>query len=168
MSEINLIAALSYDGVIGKDNSLPWPNISADMIKFKDLTMGWPVIMGRKTWQSIPQKLRPLRNRQNVVISSSIEPQNGMEAFGNFHAAIDHLKHWDKVWVIGGGMIYKEALLSDIIDKMYLTLVDGDWKGDKFFPRIDKSKWEIEHMGGALGKGDVPDVIFREYTRKKL
>lgn len=131
---ISAIAALSNDRSIGLDNQLLW-NIPADLKRFKEITDGHPVIMGRKTWESIPEKFRPLPNRTNIIVTR----QNDFQTLGTLvaHSIEDAFKKAEEIdreeiFVIGGQQIYEQALPK--IQKLYLTLVDSDKKGDTFFP----------------------------------
>lgn len=121
-----IIAAIGKNRVIGKDGKLPW-HISDDLKRFKRLTTGHAVLMGRKTFESLG---KPLANRRNVVLSSKKIPN--VETYPSIEAALKALAHQDKVFVIGGGEIY--AQLLDRADALYLTLVDNDFEGDAFFP----------------------------------
>ena len=124
--KLALIVAVARNRVIGKGGTLPW-HISEDLKRFKRLTTGHTVLMGRKTFASIG---RPLPNRRNVVISST--PQPGVETYRTVPEALEALKDQEKVFVIGGGQLY--ACLLDSADELYLTLVDKDVEGDTYFP----------------------------------
>ncbi|MEK7551639.1 MAG: dihydrofolate reductase [Patescibacteria group bacterium] len=137
---INIIAAIDSKKGIGKDNKLIW-HISDDLKRFKSLTLNHPIIMGRKTFQSIgkalPQRTNivitndPNFTAENVVIVSSIEE------------AITKAKEsegFEEIYIIGGGQIYKQALDKDLVDRLYLTLVEGDFKADTFFPDYSNFK----------------------------
>jgi|AntRauTorckE6833_2_1112554.scaffolds.fasta_scaffold23719_3 dihydrofolate reductase len=135
---ISAIAALGNQRQIGKDNELLW-NIPEDLQRFKELTSGKAVIMGRKTWQSLPESVRPLPGRENIVLTRDenfVAP--GSVVKDDIESAINYAKKWsgknnhDEVFIIGGETIYKQALPQT--DKLYLTLVDSDEEGDTFFP----------------------------------
>jgi dihydrofolate reductase len=128
--KLAIIVAIARNRVIGKDGKLPW-HISEDLKRFKRLTTGHAVLMGRKTFESIG---RPLPNRRNVVISST--PQPGVETFRTVAEALEALKDQEKVFVIGGGQLY--ASLLDSADELYLTLVDQNIEGDTFFPPYEQ------------------------------
>jgi dihydrofolate reductase len=121
-----IVAAIGKNRVIGQDGKLPW-HISEDLKRFKKLTSGHTVLMGRKTFESIG---KPLSNRRNVVISSKHIPN--VETYPSIEAALTALADQDKVFIIGGGQIY--AQLLDRADELYLTLVDKRVEGDAFFP----------------------------------
>ena len=139
---ISIIAAIARNGVIGKDSKLPW-YLPGDLRRFKALTTGFPVIMGRKTFESLGG---PLKDRRNIVIASKIphtcachyyfRVTNLQEALGLSQRLSPKPQ---EVFVIGGAVLFKEALL--IADKMYLTLIDQDFEGDVFFPQYDKNDW---------------------------
>jgi dihydrofolate reductase len=127
--KIALIAAIARNGVIGVRGGLPW-HISDDLKRFKRLTRGHTVLMGRKTWESIG---RPLVDRRNVVISSA--PVEGAERYETPEAALTALEGTDLLFVIGGGSLYRYFL--DRADALYLTLVDREVEGDTHFPPYD-------------------------------
>ena len=146
MSQIILIAAMAENRVIGKDNAIPWP-LKEGLGNFKELTMGWPCIMGRKTWDSLPKK--PLPGRLNVIVTSSVpaaaaqtSPQDPL-FFTSLSAAIEHCARYEKVFIIGGESIYKQAL--PLADKIELTLIHKEYDGDTFFPEIDMDYWKISN-----------------------
>ena len=135
---ISLIAAVSKNGVIGNEGDLPW-NLPSDLKKFKEITDNKPIIMGRKTWDSIG---RPLPNRDNIVISRNVNLEiNGGIICSSPDEAISIAKikanerGGEELMVIGGGYIYKEFM--DVADKLYITEVDLEVKGDAYFPKID-------------------------------
>ncbi|MEK6983683.1 MAG: type 3 dihydrofolate reductase [Nanoarchaeota archaeon] len=137
---ISLIAAMGKNRVIGKDNSLPW-RLAEDMKRFKELTSGKPVVMGRKTFESIG---RPLPNRKNIILTR--DKNYKTEGCIVVHSADEALKAAEgneEVMVIGGAKIYEEFLPR--ANKMYLTLIDEDFKGDAYFPEYDKNEWKEIH-----------------------
>jgi dihydrofolate reductase len=137
---VSLIVAMTPEGVIGRDNDLPW-RLPDDLKRFKALTMGRPVIMGRRTWDSIG---RPLPGRTSIVLSRSatFAPQ-GAIVVPDLERALDAAGAVDEAFVIGGAQVY--ALALPIARRLYLTLVHGDVAGDARFPTIDPQHWrEIE------------------------
>ena len=143
---ISIIVAFAEENVIGKDNSLIW-HISDDLKRFKKLTSGHPIIMGRKTYESLPFK--PLPNRKNIVISS----QNniffkGATTVNSYENALKECKQEAKVFICGGASIYNYFL--QIADELYITKVYKKFEGDTFFPEIDYSKWQIKSKSGKL------------------
>ena len=150
-----ILVAVSPEGIIGKDNTIPW-HYSADLKRFKRLTTGNTIIMGRKTWESFPKK--PLPNRRNIVITrSSIE---NIECFKSIDDALQTCE--GDVWFIGGAGIYQEAMQkADIID---MTLVPDNVTGEKciYFPEIDKS-WKEGETKTLDGE---PKLKHKTYTRR--
>jgi dihydrofolate reductase len=145
--KISLIAALTDDGVIGRDGKIPW-HISEDLKRFKAKTMGHPVIMGRKTFESIVASLgKPLPGRTNVIITRNKEYRPvGTLVFGSLHDALMYLRsrREPQVFIIGGGEIYRDAI--ERADEMLLTFVHEKYEGDTFFPKFDAAQWEeISH-----------------------
>ena len=144
--KVSLIVAVSQNGVIGNDNDLIW-HLPKDMKFFKDTTLDHHVIMGRKNFESIPHKFRPLPNRTNVVVTKQADYfakdciiVNSVEEGLNIAR-----KNGDKEpFIIGGGQIYKLALERDLVDKIYLTKVHYNFEGDTFFPTL-ASKWKETH-----------------------
>jgi len=137
---IALIAAISTNNCIGKDNTLPW-HIPEDLKHFKEITTGHSVLMGRNTWESIPDKFRPLPNRHNIIITSDKDyalPE-GVEKHTSLDEALTAYKDKD-VYVIGGASIYKQTI--DRADQLYITEVHKMVDGDTFFPEIDTHMWQ--------------------------
>ena len=146
---ISIIAAVSENGVIGKDGGLPW-KISADLKRFKELTMGLPIIMGRKTFESIG---RALPGRTNIVITRDLNYQaTGCTVAGSLEQAIKKAEKTgsNEVFIIGGGEIYRAAI--KIADTLYLTLVHATVSGDTFFPDYSEFKNAVSSEEG-LGSG---------------
>lgn len=171
MNEITLsiIVATARNNVIGKNNQLPW-HLPQDLQYFKSKTIGKPVIMGRKTFESIG---RPLPNRTNIVITRSSDwSYQGVMVAHNLTDAIEKAKKvlnmQDKspmeAMIIGGAEIYKTAL--SIVDKIYLTLIKRDVEGDAWFPVLPDDKWELAQVHpGDLDASELHE--FRIYERKK-
>jgi dihydrofolate reductase len=143
---VSLIVAVSENKVIGKDNDLVW-NLPTDMKFFKDTTKNHFVIMGRRNYESIPSKFRPLPNRTNVIVSR----QEKLEAEGcivvdSIEKAIELAKvaKDQEPFIIGGGQIYKYAIDNQLIDRVYLTRVHTEIEGDTFFEDLDDS-WKLVH-----------------------
>ena len=161
---LSLIVAMASNHVIGVENDLPW-HIPADLQHFKSLTTGKPVIMGRKTFQSIVDRIgKPLPGRPNFVISSSFS-YPGVDVFPDLETAITEagLEHpTSELMIIGGASIYEQAI--NLVDRMYLTIIHRDYKGDAKFPEYNKSAWnEIER---DTREGD-PAYSFITLDRKK-
>lgn len=132
MSRITLVAAVARDGAIGRDNALLW-HLPEDLARFKALTLGKPVVMGRKTWDSIPTKFRPLPGRRNLVVSRSVSELPGAEVFASLDAALAACAAEPEVCIIGGAEIY--ALALPRADRLALTEVDVVYPdADRHFP----------------------------------
>jgi len=127
---ISLIVAASTNNVIGKDNRLLW-HLPSDMKFFRELTTGGTVIMGRRTWESIPERFRPLPGRRNLVLSRGGEIE-GAEVFTSLEAALEAAD--GDVFVIGGGATYEAAL--PLADRVYATEIDAEVEGDTRFPEL--------------------------------
>jgi dihydrofolate reductase len=166
MTIISLVVAASRNGIIGKDGGLPW-HISSDLKLFKQITMGKPVVMGRKTWDSLPRK--PLPGRQNIVISRKLDiPLQGAEAARNIEEALALAKvdHPDEIAVIGGGEIYR--LFWPLADQIYLTEVDLEVEGDTVFPKINPAEWELlSSEQHERGPNDSASFILKRFRRRK-
>ncbi len=147
MSEIIIIAAVSENNVIGKYGKIPW-HISEDLQRFKRLTLNHPVIMGRKTYESLPVK--PLKDRVNIVLtrdrsftSPSIVVKNSLKD------ALDYCKKYDKAFLIGGQSVFEEGL--KIADTLELTRVHGSYEGDAFFPEVNFNEWTLKNREDKTG-----------------
>jgi dihydrofolate reductase len=137
MTIVSLIAAVARNGGIGRDNALLW-RLPEDMARFKALTLGHPVIMGRKTWDSLPAKFRPLPGRRNLVLSRDAALQvDGAEVFASLTDALNACADAAHVSVIGGAQIYAEAM--PFADRLELTEIDADFDADVFFPAWDRA-----------------------------
>lgn len=137
---LGLIWAQAEDGVIGADGVMPW-HIPEDMAHFKTVTMGHPVIMGRRTWESLPPRFRPLQGRRNIVVTRQPEwAAEGAEVAHDPDAALA-LAGDAEAWVIGGGSLYRAFV--DEADVLEVTEVDGQYAGDTHAPAIG-SRWRLE------------------------
>lgn len=163
--KVSIIVATSLNHAIGKDNQLLW-HLPADLKFFKTTTMGCPVVMGRKTFQSIG---RTLPGRQNVVITRdqtfNADKHYDLTVVGSIDEALVKLHSEKEVFIIGGGEIYKQSI--DSVDTIYITLVHTVIDGDVYFPEIDKSKfdlvWEEKHLADEKNKFDY---TFQKFERK--
>ena len=137
--KVTLIAAIDENGVLGKDNQLIW-HIPEDLKRFKRLTTGHSIIMGRKTFESLP---KALPNRHNIVVTRNQNySKEDVTVCHSLEAAIGFTKDDDQPFIIGGGEIYKQAIgLADVIE---LTRIHSQFEGDVFFPEIDSKKWTVE------------------------
>lgn len=136
---VSIIVAVAKNGVIGDKNSLLW-HISEDLRFFKQTTSGHPVIMGRRTYESLG---RPLPNRTNVVISRTTTAIEGCTVARSLEEAVAMFPHDEEIFIIGGAQIY--ALALDIADRIYITRVEHEYEGDTSFPTWDESQWHLVH-----------------------
>jgi dihydrofolate reductase len=135
--KMSIIAAIADNGIIGKNNKLIW-HLPADLKHFRELTMGKPIIMGRKTFEAIG---KPLPGRRNIVISQDpLRSCPNCDFYISFEAALNAVKDANEIMIIGGADIYKLAL--PFAQKMYLTLVHHNFDGDTYFPEWNKNEWE--------------------------
>ena len=134
----SLIVATALNGVIGKDNQMPW-HLPADLAWFRQNTTGKPVIMGRKTFESIG---RPLPKRINIVLSRKPYEYEGVIWKESLESALEAVKESEEIMLIGGGELFKQYL--PYADKLYLTQIQADIDGDTFFPLLNWDEWEIE------------------------
>jgi dihydrofolate reductase len=153
--EIIIIAAMAENRVIGKDNALPW-SLQADLAHFKELTDGWPCVMGRKTWESLPR--RPLPGRLNVVVSRTTrETVPAVKVVPSLAAALEHCSSYRKIFICGGASIYREAL--PLATGIELTVIRQKYEGDTFFPEIDPAQW------AKTNSVDFDTFSFVSYTK---
>jgi dihydrofolate reductase len=163
---LSIIVAVSDNGVIGKDNDLIW-HLPADLKHFKETTKGHVVIMGRKNYESIPDRFRPLPGRTNIIISRNKKyDAKDCVLVSSIGEAIDKAKAIGEkeAFIIGGGEIYRQSLT--LSDKIYLTRVHADFDGDTFFDDLDKGVWEIKDS--LFRKADEKnkfDISFQIYEK---
>ena len=145
--QINLIVAIAKSNSgIGKNNQLLW-HLPADMQFFKQSTVGYPVITGRKNYESIPQKFRPLTEKKNIILTHKKNYNApGATIVNTIHEALNEAKkeQKNKCFVIGGGEIYKLFLEQNLVDKLIITWVDATIIADTFFPKLDLSNWDLK------------------------
>ncbi len=163
---LSLIAAVARNGVIGDGKSLLW-HLPEDQRHFKRHTLGHPVIMGRKTWDSLPPAYRPLPGRRNVVVTRDAHwHAEGAEAAPSLEAALARTAGADKAFVIGGAEIYAQSLPH--VDELLLTEIDRDYVGDTVFPAWDRDAFvELEREHRHAGAPNDFDYAFVTYERKK-
>ncbi len=165
MTVISLVYAISRNGVIGRDGGLPW-KVSGDLKNFKAVTMGKPVIMGRKTWDSLPRK--PLPGRLNIVISRNrdLEAQ-GAVVVATTDAALDlamAIKH-EEICVIGGAEIFRQMLPR--ATRVYLTLIEANVEGDVMLPSLPPQEWrQVRSEHHEQQPGDSAGFTFSVLERK--
>ncbi len=157
---IRLVVAYTQGRVIGKDGGMPW-NLPADLAHFKKVTLGYPIIMGRKTWLSLR---RPLPGRRNIVLSKDPSLKlTGADCFTDLKTALNSCNDTNTVCVIGGEQIFKLAL--PIATEIYSTEIKADIDGDTWFPEIDKKSWvETERLTQPEENGLNYDFVI--YHRK--
>lgn len=161
---VSIIVATDECGAIGKDNNLLW-HLPNDMKHFRELTTGHTVIMGRKTFESLPKGALP--NRKNIVLTSSDKQYENCLVYHSLSSALKACEGEDEIFIIGGGHVYREAL--DMADKLYVTFVHHRFPdADTFFPSLDPEKWE------KTARTDFPQDeknlyahSFLTYVRKK-
>jgi dihydrofolate reductase len=142
---LGLIWAQTARGVIGADGAMPW-HLPEDLAHFREVTRGHPVVMGRRTWQSLPSRFRPLPGRTNIVLTRFAD---GLEAYGalvvgSLAEALDAARGADgadEVWVVGGGTLYAQAL--PLAERVERTVVDLDADGDTRAPELDFEEWQL-------------------------
>ncbi len=154
---LSLIVALAENRVIGLDNRMPW-HLPGDFKYFKATTLGKPIIMGRKTWDSLG---RPLPGRLNLVVSRQPGLQlEGAEVFASLEDAIVRADQWareqgvDELMLIGGAQLYAQGLEKGLVDRLYLTRVEMNPEGDAWFPEVDERVWKkVSSQQGPVEEG---------------
>jgi dihydrofolate reductase len=148
---ISIIVAASENNVIGKDNKLIW-HLPADMKFFKDKTTGHCVITGRKNYESIPEKFRPLPNRTNIIITRQQDYYApGAVIASSINEAVDYAKksNDEEIFIIGGAEIFNQSL--QLVDRIYFTKIYHRFEGDVYFPELDKKQWkETSRIKGTV------------------
>lgn len=146
--KLHLIYARARNGVIGKDNQMPW-HLPEDLAHFKRVTLGQPVIMGRKTWDSLPAKFRPLPGRVNIVITRQDDWQaEGAWRAASIEEALNLCGDARDAWIMGGAEIYRQA--EPLASTVVVTEIDADFDGDAFAPELGESWREVQresHVG---------------------
>ncbi len=157
---VSIIVAIAQNGVIGDKNSLIW-HIKEDLQYFKHTTSGHPVIMGRKTYESLG---RPLPNRENVVITRQNIEIEGCRVVHSLEEAVSLFSSDEEIFIIGGAEIYGQAL--EIADRLYITRIFNDYEGDTHFPQWDNKKWHLisKHYFERGATFDYP-FSFERYNR---
>jgi len=159
---VTLIAAVASNGIIGNNNELIW-RLPADMAFFTRNTIGKPVLMGRKTFESLK---RPLRDRTNIIVSRTMkEAPEGCELVRSVDEALEKYRE-SELMVIGGAEIY--ALTLDVADRLLLTEIDQAFEGDTYFPPYDQSQWKlVSRTPGVQDERNLLPYSFCEYERAK-
>lgn len=162
--KLSLVAAVARGGVIGRGGALPW-HLPEDMAHFREVTMGHPVVMGRRTWDSLPDRFRPLPGRRNVVVTrNETWRADGAERAGSLAEALDLLGLAPRVFVIGGGELFAEALPA--ADELLLTEIDLDVPGDTFFPAWDRDAFKEVSRESNVSADGTP-FAFATYARMR-
>jgi dihydrofolate reductase len=163
-AKISLIAAVARNGVIGHNNQLLW-HLPADLAHFRDTTRGCAVLMGRKTWESLPPRFRPLPGRRNLVMSQQGAWQAaGAEVVDSLNKALVQLADEAQLYIIGGEQIYRAAL--PLADELVLTELDRDFEGDAHFPNWSAESFQpVAVSPWVAAEGDRPGYRFATYQR---
>lgn len=161
--KVSLVAAVADGGVIGRANAIPW-RLPEDLARFRELTTGHAVVMGRRTWESLPQRFRPLPGRRNVVVTRNDAWHDaGAERAGSLDEALRLLEREPRVFVIGGGQLYAEAISR--ADELLLTEIDEEHEGDAFFPPWDRDAFDEVSREDRISETGVP-FAFVAYVRR--
>ncbi len=162
--ELVILAAVARNGVIGKDGALPW-RLPEDLRHFRELTMGHPVLMGRKTWDSLPSRVRPLPGRRNVVLTRQAGWQaEGAEVVSSLDDALARLAGEGRVFVIGGAELYAAAM--PLADALALTEIDREFDGDVYFPPLPPGRFErMSREPQVSADPAAPPFAFASYRR---
>jgi dihydrofolate reductase len=158
---ISLVAAMDRNRLIGNNNQLPW-HLPVDFAHFKSVTVGKPVVMGRKTYDSIG---RPLPGRQNIVLSrdANFQPEN-VDVAHDFDQALQLAGSAEEIMVIGGSTIYQQVL--PLAQGIYLTVVEAEFEGDAWFPEIDLSEWSLsEQTFSEIDDKNAWRCCFKKYEK---
>lgn len=155
--KLGLVYARARNGVIGRDGVLPW-HLPEDLAHFKKVTMGAPVIMGRKTWESLPPRFRPLPGRRNIVVTRQAGwSAPGAESAASFDEAVARCEPAAHAWVIGGAEIYRQAVpLAEIAE---VTELDADYEGDAYAPELGPQWQELTRESHVAANGMRFDFV---------
>lgn len=148
---LHLIFARARNGVIGHNNTLPW-HLPEDLAHFKQTTLGQPVVMGRKTWESLPPKFRPLPGRTNIVVTRQTDWQlEGAKVAHSIQEAMTMCPEAPNIWVIGGAEVYAQAM--PLAQSAVVTEIDADFEGDAFAPIFDSNWQETSRTSHTAANG---------------
>jgi dihydrofolate reductase len=162
--KVSLVAAAARGGVIGRDGGLPW-HLPEDMARFRAVTIGHPVVMGRATWDSLPDRFRPLSGRRNVVLTrNDAWRADGVETAPSLEEALRLLEGSEIVYVIGGAQVFAAAL--PLADELLLTEIDAPIAGDTFFPELDPTQF-VETSREAHVAADGTAFAFVTLARRR-
>jgi dihydrofolate reductase/thymidylate synthase len=172
-SKLNMIVACDMTGGIGKNGGIPWPHLKQDLGMFSAMTKGSgdnAVIMGRTTWESLPDRHKPLVGRMNVVVSSTMKQSEfplGVHHARDIREAYDWCNdlNFKEIWIIGGAQIYKQYLEEAFLDKICLTYIEGDYECDRHFPIHELERYGYEsYFGSRVHEQDGVKFYFKEYV----
>jgi dihydrofolate reductase len=162
--KVSLVAAVARGGVIGRDGTIPW-RIPEDARRFREVTIGHPVVMGRRTWESLPDRFRPLPGRRNVVVTrNEAWREDGAERAGSLEDALRLLEGAELVSVIGGAQLYAAAL--PLADELLLTEIDLDVEGDTFLPDWERAEFDEVSREARVSEDGIP-FAFVTYARRR-
>ena len=164
MSKIALIVAVARNNVIGLGNTIPW-YCPADLQYFKRTTMGAPVLMGRKTYESL--QIKPLPGRQNIIVTRDENFQaDSCDVVNSIDAGLELAKNEKRVFIIGGEEIYRQVL--DRADELYITFVDAEVEGDRYFPEILLENWKlIQEESHLSDKKNIYNLTYKVFVRNQ-
>ena len=161
--KLKLIYARAANGVIGLNNQMPW-HLPEDLAHFKRTTLGCPVLMGRKTWESLPPKFRPLPGRTNIVVTRQTDWQaEGAMVAHSIEEAVQHCPADSQVWVIGGAEVYAQAM--PLASRAVVTEIDADFEGDAFAPTFDSGWQETTRSTHVAANGLTYSLVTLTHTR---
>jgi dihydrofolate reductase len=161
--KLAIVAAVARGGVIGRGKRIPW-RVPEDMAHFRELTTGHPVVMGRRTWESLPDRFRPLPGRRNLVVTRNRDwHAEGAERVDSLEDALALLEREPRVFVIGGAELYASALPG--ADELLLTEIDADFEGDVFFPHWQRTEFEEVGREQHVSEDGTPFAFVR-YARR--
>ena len=164
MSKNSIIAAVADNYAIGKSNNLPW-YLPADLKHFKQLTTGHAIVMGKRTFESLPRG--PLPNRKNIVLTSIMSEgvNEGYYEADSLEDATFLCEHEEQVFIIGGATVYKQCI--DKVDYLYITWIHKEFSADTYFPKINFDEWEeVKHEDHQADENNLYSYTFSEYKRK--
>lgn len=159
--ELILIAAVAKNRIIGREGKIPWNPLPEDMKHFRDLTMGYPVIMGRKTYESIPWKFRPLVGRKNIVLTNNLDftaPSEVALCSSMEQTFYEASKKNNRAYIIGGQKVYEQTI--DMASKLEITEINKEYAGDAYFPEIKEDIWK------ETARDRRADYSFVSYVKK--
>ncbi len=164
MTKIAMIVAVAEDNVIGAGNTIPW-YCPADLQYFKRTTLGSPVLMGRKTYQSL--KIKPLPGRQNIIVTRDSELAcEGCDVVASLEDGLALASNEEKLFIIGGADIYRQSM--SLAEELYITYVEVKVDGDRFFPEVDLSEWKLaREQSYQADEKNLHNMIFKFFTRRQ-